>query len=63
MADLQKLFAQLNVSNWDCPNQPALNFEQELINNVLKDLPFAIVYLDDIVIYRKSAKEQLDHLQ
>ena len=27
MADLHKLSAQLNVSVWDCPNQPALNFE------------------------------------
>ena len=27
MADLQKLFEQLNVGIWDCPNQPELNFE------------------------------------
>ena len=27
MADLQKLFAQLDVGIWDHPNQPALNFE------------------------------------
>ena len=27
MADLHKLFAQLDVSIWDCPNQPALNFK------------------------------------
>ena len=27
IADLQKLFAQLDVGIWDCLNQPALNFE------------------------------------
>ena len=35
---------------------------QELINKVLKELPFTIVYLDEIVIYSKTA-EHLDHLQ
>ena len=33
------------------------------MNKVLKDLPFAIAYLDDIFIYSKSAKQHLDHLQ
>ena len=33
------------------------------MNVVLKDLPFAIAYLDDIVIYRKTAKEDMNHLQ
>ena len=33
------------------------------MNKVLKDLPFAIAYLDDIIIYGKTAKEHLDHLQ
>ena len=27
MADLQKLFVQLDVSIWDHPNKPVLNFE------------------------------------
>ena len=36
---------------------------KELMNKVLKDLTFAIAYLDDIIIYRKTAEEQLDHLQ
>ena len=35
---------------------------QELINKVLKDLPFTIAYLDDIIIYSKTAEEHLDHL-
>ena len=34
-----------------------------MMNKVLKDLPFAITYLDDISIYSKTAKEHLDHLQ
>ena len=36
---------------------------QELINKVLKHLPFAIAYLDDINIYSKTAEEHLDHLE
>ena len=31
----------------------------ELMNRVLKDLPFAIAYLDDIIIYSKTAEEHL----
>ena len=36
---------------------------QELMNKVLKDLPFAIGYLDDTIIQSKTAEEHLDHLQ
>ena len=36
---------------------------QELMNKVLKDLPFTIAYLDDIIIYSKTSKDHLDHLQ
>ena len=36
---------------------------QELMNNVLKDLPFPISYLEYIIIYSKTAQEHLDHLQ
>ena len=36
---------------------------QELMNKVLKDLPFAIAYLDDIIIYHKITEHHLDHLQ
>ena len=36
---------------------------QELMNKVLKDLPLATAYLDDIIIYSKTAEEHLDHLQ
>ena len=33
------------------------------MDKMLKDLPFAIAYLDGIIIYSESAKEHLDHLQ
>ena len=33
------------------------------MNEVLKDLPLAIAYLDDIIVYSKTAKEHLEHLQ
>ena len=35
----------------------------KLMNKVLKGLPFTIAYLDDIIIYSKTAQEHLDHLQ
>ena len=36
---------------------------QELMNKVFKGLPFTTAYLDDIIIYSKTAQEHLDHLQ
>ena len=36
---------------------------QELMNKALKDLPLTTAYLDDIIIYSKTAEEHLDHLQ
>ena len=41
----------------------ALAYFKKLRNKILKDLPFTIAYLDDIIIYSKTAKEHLDHLQ
>ena len=38
-------------------------FFQELMNKVLKDFSFATAYLEDIIIYNKTAEEHLDHLQ
>ena len=40
----------------------ALAYFQEM-NKVLKDLPFAIAFLDDIAVYSKTAKEHVGHLQ
>ena len=36
---------------------------QKLINDVLKGCNFAMGYLDDIIIYSKSEKEHLEHLE
>ena len=36
---------------------------QKFMNKVLKDLPFTIAYLDNIIIYSKAAEEHLDYLQ
>ena len=41
----------------------ALSYFQELMNKVLKDLPFVIAYFNGIIIYSKTANEHLDHLQ
>ena len=36
---------------------------QELMTGVLKDLPFAIAYLDDIIIYSPTPEEHLEHIR
>ena len=36
---------------------------QELMTGVLKDLPFAIAYLDDIIIYSSTPEEHLQHIK
>ena len=36
---------------------------QRLINEVLTDCNFAIGYLDDIIIFRKTEEEHLQHLE
>ena len=38
-----------------------LAYFQDLMNKVLKDSPFTIAYLDDMIIYSKSAKEHLGY--
>ena len=35
---------------------------QELMTGILKDFPFAIVYLDDIIIFSKTPQEHLSHI-
>ena len=35
---------------------------QELMTSILKDFPFAIAYLDDIIIFSKRPQEHLSHI-
>ena len=35
---------------------------QELMTGILKDFPFTITYLDDIIIFSKTPQEQLSHI-
>ena len=35
---------------------------QELMTSILKDFPFAIAYLDDIIIFSKTPQEHLSHI-
>ena len=41
----------------------ASSFFQKLMNKVLKGLNFAFTYLDDIIIFSKTAEEHLNHIQ
>ena len=41
----------------------ALAYFQELMTGVLKDLPFAMAYLDDIIIYSSTPEEHLEHIK
>ena len=40
----------------------ALAYFQELMTGILKDFPFAIAYLDDIMIFSKTPQEHLSHI-
>ena len=42
------------------PQAPA--YFQELMTSILKDFPFAIAYLDDIIIFSKTLQEHLLHI-
>ena len=41
----------------------APTYFQELMTGVLKDLPFAMAYLDDIIIYSSTPEEHLQHIK
>ena len=36
---------------------------QKLITDILKDFNFAIAYLDDIIIFNRTAEEHLNHIK
>ena len=40
----------------------APTYVQELMTGILKDFPFAIAYLDDIIIFSKTPQEHLSHI-
>ena len=41
----------------------ALAYFQELMTGVLKDLLFAMAYLDDIIVYSSTPEEHLEHIR
>ena len=41
----------------------ALVYFQELMTGVLKNLPFVMAYLDDIIIYSSTPEEHLEHIK
>ena len=40
----------------------ALAYLQKLMTGILKDFPFAIAYLGDIIIFSKTPQEHLSHV-
>ena len=45
------------------PFAQAPAYFQELMTDILKDFPFAIAYLDDIIIFSKMPQEHLSHIR
>ena len=45
-----------------CGLAQAPAYFQELMTGILKDFPFAIAYLDDIIIFSKTPQEHLSHI-
>ena len=41
----------------------ALAYFQELMSGILKDFNFTIAYLDDIIIFSRTAEEHLNHIK
>ena len=41
----------------------ALAYFQELMTGILRDFDFAIAYLDDIIIFSRTAEEHLSHIR
>ena len=52
---------QFNIVPFGLAQAPA--YFQKLINDMLKGCNFVMGYLDDIIIYSRSEKEQLEHLE
>ncbi len=52
---------EFRVLSFGLTNAPAV-FQREM-NKVLADLPFVLVYLDDILVFSKTAEEHTEHLK
>ena len=51
---------EYNCMSFGLRNAPA--FFSELMHKVLGDLPFAMCYIDDVIVFSKSEAEHLEHL-
>ncbi len=52
---------EFRVLSFGLTNAPAV-FQREM-NKVLTDLPFVLVYLDDILVFSKSAEQHAEHVR
>ena len=53
----------MNISKVLFGHTKAPAYFQELMTGVLNDFPFPITYLDDIIIFSRTAKEHLDYIR
>ena len=68
MAKLKSAFVLSSLGKYQFNRVPfrlgqAPAYFQKLINDILKGCNFVMGYLDDIIIYSRSEKEHLEHLE
>ena len=52
-----------NISRFLVDLHKYQQYFQELVTGILKDFNFTIAYLDDIMIFNRTAEEHLDHIK
>ena len=57
------LLGNMSMSKYPFRLAQAPAYFQELMTGILKDFDFAIAYIDEIIIFSKTAEEHLSHIR